>query len=666
MRSMPGRLSLVAVALLCVVVLAACSCAPTLRYITVAPTTASIDAGTTQQFTATTYYSDGTTNDATATAGWSSSNTTVATVSAGGVASGLTLGTSTITATFGGVSASAVLTVARSLQTIVITPATTTVAKGLTQPYDAKGTYNLLAGGTETDDITGVAAWTSSNTAVATIDSTQDATNGVAQTLTTGSTNIAASLDGITSANAVLTVGPAVVNALQVTANPAGTAGTGSVAIGNTITLSVLELFTDGSTQAPTGTVTFAVPTKGCETPGAVIIAPSGTNGTENVSGQALGTCTITATEGTLTGTNLVTVIAGTANFAYLANANDSTISQYTVTAATAPYLAALTPATAATVPPSPSRQVIIHPNGQYAYSIDISSKVYIFDIAPAGSTTPAPGTLVYRTSETPVVAGTAGGNIIVIDPTGRYLYSIDSAANTLYGFTISPTDGTLTAIAGLGASFTTNLNGPSDVLVDRTGKFLYVVNNGNGTVSEYTIGAGGALTAGSVTTSGTGPVFASIDSLNPAAQILIVPGGDSTISTYTIDPTTGALTAVGTTTITGSAALDEAVVDPTGAYLYIVDAGATATSPGGIYTYNFNSTTGVIGAEIGTAPLATGVGPGLIAIDPTGALLAVDNNVDNTISLYTANAGVLTAVTPATIPSGKAPFGITFSVANQ
>ncbi len=663
MRSMPGRFSLVAVALLCVVVLAACNCAPTLRYITVAPTTSSIDAGTTQQFSATTYYSDGTQTDATATAAWSSSNTTVATVSAAGVASGLTLGTTTITATFGGISSGATLTVARSLQSIAITPATTTIPQGSTQQYDAMGTYALLAGGTSTVDITSVAGWTSSNLNVATIDSTQDATNGLASTmgLVQGVTMIAASLDGINSNNATLTVGPPVVNALQVTANPAATVGTANVAVGNTITLTALELKTDGTTQALTGTVTYAVPTKGCETAGAAIINPTGTNGTESVSGQALGTCTITATEGTLTGTNVITVIPGTANYAYLASSGNNTINQFGVTAATAPYLTPLTPATTGAVAP---QQVVLDPNGLYAYSIDGSARVYLFDIAQTGSTTPAPGTLTLRTTATPVVAGSLGSNIIAIDPTGRYLYVSDETGNTIYGFTISQTDGTLTAIAGLGAGFTTNLNAPSDLVIDRTGTFLYAVNNGNATVSEYTIGAGGALTAGPVQATGTAPIFASIDSVNPAAQILIVPGGDSTISTYTINATTGALTAVGTpTTIAGSTYLDEAVVDPTGAYLYVVDAGSG--SMGSLYSYNFNSTTGVIGAEIGTAPVATGNGPGLIAIDPTGALLAVDNNVDSTISLYTASSGVLTAVTPP-IAGGSAPFGITFSVANQ
>jgi DNA-binding beta-propeller fold protein YncE len=108
---------------------------------------------------------------------------------------------------------------------------------------------------------------------------------------------------------------------------------------------------------------------------------------------------------------------------------------------------------------------------------------------------------------------------------------------------------------------------------------------------------------------------------------------------------------------------LDNAVVDPTGAFLYLVDVGASATAPGQIYSFNIDST-GVIGAQIGTA-LPTDIGPGGIALDPTGALLAVDNKAANDISLYTAASGALTAVTPA-VPVGTAPFGITFYVANQ
>jgi 6-phosphogluconolactonase (cycloisomerase 2 family) len=665
MRSMPSRYVLAGVSVICVLVLAACNCAPTLRGITVAPTAMNVDAGTTQQFTATTYYSDGTQTDATSTAAWSSSNAPVATVNASGQASALTLGTAVITATFGGMSASGTLTVNRSLQSITVTPATTTVAEGLTQQYGAIGTYALLGGGTSTVDITSSASWTSSNAAVATIDSTQDATNGLATTLTEGATLIAASLDGITSANATLNVGPPVVNALQITAYPAATVGTASVAVGNTVTLTAVELFTNGTTQPLTGTVTYSIASDACSPAAAVVIEPSGTNGTEILSGQALGTCTVTASEPASPnpnmGTTAVTVIAGTAQFGYVGNSGSNTISQFSVAAATAPYLTPLSPTTTGAVSP---QQVILNPNGLYAYPIDssASSRVHLYDIAQSDAT--APGILTIRTGDPSVVAGAGGPNVGVVDPTGRYLYVIDETHSTLYGFTISQTDGTLTPISTLIGYTSSHINGPSDVLIDRTGQFLYIVNNGNATVSEFTIGAGGKLTAGASTPSGTAPVFATIDSVDPGAQILIVPGGDSTVSAYTIAPTNGALALVGSaTTVTGASALDNAIVDPTGAFLYLVDEGASATAAGQIFSFNISSA-GVIGAQIGTA-VPTDIGPGGIAIDPTGALIAVDNKVGDDISLFTASGGTLTAITPA-VTVGTGPFGFTFYVANQ
>ncbi len=87
----------------------------TLVSIAVTPATASITQGTTKQFKATGTFSDSTTQDLTAASTWSSSNTGVATVSnaAGsyGLATAVAAGTATITATSGGVSATAALTV---------------------------------------------------------------------------------------------------------------------------------------------------------------------------------------------------------------------------------------------------------------------------------------------------------------------------------------------------------------------------------------------------------------------------------------------------------------------------------------------------------------------------------------------------------------------------
>ena len=85
--------------------------APTLNSIAVTPANPTIQAGATQQFTATGTYSDSSTQNITSQVTWASATTTVATINASGLASGVAAGTSTISATQGAVSGSTVLTV---------------------------------------------------------------------------------------------------------------------------------------------------------------------------------------------------------------------------------------------------------------------------------------------------------------------------------------------------------------------------------------------------------------------------------------------------------------------------------------------------------------------------------------------------------------------------
>src|SRR5439155_348645 len=117
--------------------------APALVSIAVSPSSASIAKGLTQSFTATGTYTDSSTQDLTGSATWHSSDGAVASINASGVATGLSVGSSNITATSGGTTSNtAVLTVtAPTLVSIAVTPASASIAKGLTQPFTAIGTY---------------------------------------------------------------------------------------------------------------------------------------------------------------------------------------------------------------------------------------------------------------------------------------------------------------------------------------------------------------------------------------------------------------------------------------------------------------------------------------------------------------------------------------------
>ncbi len=161
------------------------SATPTIKAIVVAPSAPSIAAGATQQFTATATYSDGSTAAVTSSATWSSSNSAAATVNSSGLAAAVAIGTSSITATVNGISGSASLTVtaAATLTGITVTPADPSLVADGTQQFTATANYSDGS----TKNVTSSATWSSSNTAVATINS-----SGLATGVTSGTTIITA------------------------------------------------------------------------------------------------------------------------------------------------------------------------------------------------------------------------------------------------------------------------------------------------------------------------------------------------------------------------------------------------------------------------------------------------------------------------------------------
>jgi len=170
---------------------------PTVATIAVSPSTASIAAGGTQQFSATAKDSSGNTISG-VTFTWASSATSVATVNSSGLATGVSAGTSQITASASGVTSSAdSLTVTPpTVATIMVSPSSPSIDVGGTQQFSATAKDN------NGNTISGVTfTWASSATNVATIDST-----GLATGVSTGTTQITASANGVTSTADVLTV----------------------------------------------------------------------------------------------------------------------------------------------------------------------------------------------------------------------------------------------------------------------------------------------------------------------------------------------------------------------------------------------------------------------------------------------------------------------------
>jgi len=180
--------------------------------IAVTPTSLSIAKGHSGQLTATAYYTDSTSADITQTATWKSADSSIAAVpstgTSGGLVSGIEQGQTTVTATYSGMKDDALITVTEAvLEQVVLEPKVATVAAGVSQAYSLRAIYS---DGTS-NDVTALASWASSTTAVATIDAT-----GLASTYTAGQTDITGQYQGKNDSS-VLTVTQAIITELQIT-----------------------------------------------------------------------------------------------------------------------------------------------------------------------------------------------------------------------------------------------------------------------------------------------------------------------------------------------------------------------------------------------------------------------------------------------------------------
>jgi 6-phosphogluconolactonase (cycloisomerase 2 family) len=287
-------------------------------------------------------------------------------------------------------------------------------------------------------------------------------------------------------------------------------------------------------------------------------------------------------------------------------------------------------------------------------------------DIAAAGTATvtvfnPAPGGGSSTTSTLNIVAGGVYPQSVAVDPTGKFAYvanegCLDAFAGNVSMYKIDPTMGVLTSIGSpVAADFYAH-----SVTIHPSGKFAYVANAGDpdlgvGTsVSMYTINA----TTGALTSIGT------IDAVAPWAapwSVAVHPSGKfayvaneggyapTSISMYTINPT-GALTSTGTIASGGRAT--SVAVHPSGKFAYVVNG-----FPGdNVSVYTINATTGAL-TSIGTA--GAGSSPTAIAIDPSGKFAYVANSNSNDVSMYTVDTATGALMSVGLIAAGTDPTSV-------
>jgi 6-phosphogluconolactonase len=228
--------------------------------------------------------------------------------------------------------------------------------------------------------------------------------------------------------------------------------------------------------------------------------------------------------------------------FLYTPDAASNVVVGFTIDGATG----ALSPMSGSPFPTGASpQQVVVTPSGQFLYASDGNDpqggiSAYTID-SSTGNLTPIAG------SPFPATAG-GGPDGLVVDPSGKFLYAALTCLNGIAAFTIDSNTGALTTVAG--SPFSPSIGGPYPIMysiaLSPNGKFLYAQSSIDNYVYGLTVDPDtGALTA--MTDSPFKTIFITAMGnlvVDPSGSFLYV--GETLNDSFfylTIDPTTGALT---------------------------------------------------------------------------------------------------------------------------
>ena len=200
------------------------------------------------------------------------------------------------------------------------------------------------------------------------------------------------------------------------------------------------------------------------------------------------------------------------------------------------------------------------------------------------------------------------------------------------------------------------SLVGASPLWAHHTAGFAYVAtitsDSGTGSVSAYDIDATtGALTPVPGSPFAVGPVSSSV-AVGPNGRFAYVAAnnpftGFGSVFAYAINARTGALTPVPGSPFAAGLASSSMAMSPNGQFAYVTN-GSEGDSGivGSVSAYTINATTGAL-TPVPGSPFAAGLGPRSVAVSPNGQFAYVANVFSKDVWAYAINAatGALTPV---------------------
>lgn len=286
-------------------------------------------------------------------------------------------------------------------------------------------------------------------------------------------------------------------------------------------------------------------------------------------------------------------------------------------------------------------------PSKKFLYAVNsLADSISIFKVA-------SDGTLTLTATPTPASFGPKNA---VIDPAGQYLL-VTNDLSTVDGqgsvsvYAIDAGSGALSEVAG--SPVPANAH-PSEILITRSGKFVYVTNQNEGMVTIFSF-SNGVLTQlfpGSPVFSGSGASGLAVDAgerflyvANFSAPNPAPDQNQGNISGFTIDPNTGGLTLIpGSPFAPVNGANPSAItVDPGGKFVYATTSGSSYS----IWCFAISTSGNGELTPVANSPFSQTAGNLFALIDPSGNYLYIGSGSGNGVAgfTYSSATGVPTAI---------------------
>jgi len=463
-----------------------------------------------------------------------------------------------------------------------------------------------------TKNLTAAATWSSSANGVATVD-----TVGMVTSRTQGTATISAAI-GTVSGSAQLTVEPAALTSIAI--GPA----VSSISRGSAQSFTATGTYTDGSTQNLSSTVSWTI-----ANPYVAIGSLSGTGSAQalSVASQGNGFTTVTASNGTFTSTANLSVVSPS-RFVYVSQSSGS-LTAFAEDSMTGDLrMRGYQPTRIITEGNPPNTDcVTVDPSGQYAYVVNPGSgtngviRIYAVNTMTGAQT---------EIADSPI-STSAPLSCLEFEPSGNFGYAVSriNGLGKLAGYSRDSNTGKLTELAwspiSIGGS-------PSDPAVDPLGKYLYFVDmeitSGIPTsIYGFSIDSStGALTAVPGSPLSVSNLAMSV-SLHPLGTYAYISNGSGkSIDLYSIDRQTGTLTQVSAGTISTDINPAQLVFGVDGIHAYLVSAlnAARTSNTGTLSTFQVDTVTGKLTA---ISDIAAGTIPSALVVDSSGKFIYTNDS---------------------------------------